>query len=73
MGPIPTYYLPKREESETMDYLSGRNPLQGTARGNGSLVKTWESPFVSARDIGQWVGEQRPLGKTPPGAAPVPK
>ena len=31
----------------------------------------WGSRFVGAGAVGPWVGEQKPLGKTPCGATPV--
>ena len=31
----------------------------------------WRSRFVGARAVGPWVGERKPLGKTPCGATPV--
>ena len=33
----------------------------------------WGSRFVAAREVGPWVGEQKPLGKTPLGGNPSPK
>ena len=33
----------------------------------------WRSRFVGARAAGPWVGEQKPLGKTPLGGNPSPE
>ena len=33
----------------------------------------WGSRFVGARAVGPWVGEQKPLGKTPVGGHPSPE
>ena len=33
----------------------------------------WVSRFVGAREVGLWVGEHKPLGKTPLGGNPCPE
>ena len=68
MGPSPTYHPPEGEECETsvehglplwtepaVEYCSRR--LRPSPK--------WGSRFVGARAVGLWVGEQKPLGKTP--------
>ena len=68
MGPSPTYHPPEGEECKTsvkhwlplwaepaVGYCS-RRPRPSPMRG---------SRFVGARAVGPWVGEQKPLGKTP--------
>ena len=66
----PTPHIIRRKERElrprpNISYLSGQNPMEGRAR-------TWGSPLVGAPDVGPWVGEPKPLGKTPFGGNPSP-
>ena len=49
-----------------MGYISGYCPRRPRPS------PMWGSRFVGAREVGPWVGEQKPLGKTPWGAIPVP-
>ena len=73
MGPTPTAHPPKGEECET----SSKHGLALWAEPNGgycpqrpSPSPTWGSRLVGARDVGLWVGEPKPLGKTPFGNNP---
>ena len=76
MGPSPTYHQPKGQECESsvehglplwakpaVGYCS-REPRPSPMRG---------SRFVGARAVGPWVGEQKPLGKTPLRGSPHPE
>ena len=54
-------------------YLSGQNPLEGTARGDHALPPCGGAAFYGARAVRPWVGEQKPLGKTPLGGNPSPE
>ena len=47
-----------------MGYLSGQNPMEGTARGNRALLPHRGGRFVGARELGPWVGEPKPQGKS---------
>ena len=67
MGPTPTHYLPKGERCET----SVEHGLPLWAEPNGgycsrqpSCSPTWGSRLLGARDVGLWVSEPKPLGKT---------
>ena len=53
-----------------MGYLSGQNPLWGTARGDRALPPYGGAALWGARAVGPWVGEQKLLGKTPLGGNP---
>ena len=76
MEPSPTYHPPEREECEisvehgsplwaepAVGYCS-RRPRPSPMRG---------SRFVGARAVGPWVGEEKPLGKTPLRGSPSPE
>ena len=74
MGPTPTYHPPKEEECETS--VEHGLPLWAEAVVGYCSRRPSPSPmcrsrFVEAREVGPWVGEQNPLGKTPSGATPV--
>ena len=75
MGPSPTYHLPKGEECE-ISVAHGlplwAKPAVGYCSRRPRPSPTWGSRFVGAREVGPWAGERKPLGKTPPGATPVP-
>ena len=69
----PMYHPPKGEECETS--VEHGLPLWAeTAVGYCSRrprpSPIWGSRFVGARALGPWVGEQKPLGKTPLGGNP---
>ena len=68
MGPSPTYHPPEGEECETS--VEHGLPLWaesavGYCSRRPCPFPTWGSRFVGACDVGRWVGEQKPLGKTP--------
>ena len=76
MQPYPTYYPPKGEECDT----SVKHALPHWAepavrycswRPRPSL--TWGSRFAGERVVGTWVGEPKPLGKTPLGGSASPQ
>ena len=76
MGPSPTYHPPEGEECETSvkhGLPLGAEPAVGYCSRRPRPSSMWGSRFVGARAVGPWVGEQRPLGKTPCGATPVPR
>ena len=76
MGPFPMYHPPEGEECETsvehglplwaeraVGYCSRRPPPS----------PMWGICFVGACAVELWVGEERPLGKTPLGGNPRPE
>ena len=76
MQPSRTCHLPEGEECATL--VEHGLPLWAetavgycSRRPRPSLM--WGSRFVGARAVGPWVGEQRPLGKTPLGGNPRPE
>ena len=74
--PPPRIIRPKERNvrlRSNMGYLSGRNPLWGTARGDRAFPPCGGAAFLGARAIGLWVGEQKPLGKTPLRGNPSPQ
>ena len=74
--PPPRIIRPKQRNVRlwsNMGYLSGQNPLQGTARGDRALSLMPGSRFVGAHAVGPRVGEQKPLGKTPRRGNPSPE
>ena len=75
MGPSPTYHPPKGGECET--WVEHGLPLWAEPAVGCRSRQLRPSPvrgsrFVGARAVGPWVGERKPLGKTPCGATPVP-
>ena len=70
------YHRPKGEECET-SVEHGLPLWAGPAVGYCSLrprpSPMWGSRFVGARAVGPWVGEQKPLGKTPLQGNPSPE
>ena len=68
MGPSPTYHPPEGEECATLVEhglpLKGE-PALGYCSRQPRPSPMWGSRFVVARAVGPWVGEQKPLGKTP--------
>ena len=73
MGPTPTYHPPKGGECETsVEYglPLWAAPNGGYCSPRASPSPTWGSRFVGARNVGSWVGEPKPLGKTPLGGNP---
>ena len=76
MGPSPAYHPPEGEECETL--VEHGLPLWAeTAVGYRSRrprpSPMWGSRFVGARAVGPWVGDQKPLGKTPQRGNPSPE
>ena len=76
MGPSPTYHPPEGEECETS--VEHGLPLRAEPAVGYRLRRPrpspmWGSCFVGAHAVGLWVGEQKPLGKTPLGGNPSPK
>ena len=75
MGPSPTYHPPKGGECETLvehGLPLWAGPAVGYCSRRPRPSPVWGSRFVGARAVGPWVGERKPLGKTPCGATPVP-
>ena len=68
MGPSPKYHPPKGEGCETSVEHSlplwAENAVGYCSR-RPRPSPMWGSRFVGAREVGPWVGEQKPLGKTP--------
>ena len=76
MEPFPTCHPPQGEECETS--VEHGLPLWaefavGYCSRRPRPSPMWGSRFVGARAVGPWVGEQKPLGKTPPGGNPSPE
>ena len=73
MRPSPTSHPPEGEECETsVDHWL---PLWAKPAVRYCLRRPrpspmWGSRFVGARAVGAWVGEQKPLGKTPSAGQP---
>ena len=76
MGPLPTHHPPEGEECET-SVEHGSNlwaePAVGCCLRRPRPSPMWGSRFVGARAVGPWVGEQKPLGKTPQRGNPSPE
>ena len=76
MGPSPTYHPPEGEECETSveDGLPlWAEPAVGYCSRQMRPSPMWGSRFVGAREVGPWVGEQKPLGKSPLRGNPSPE
>ena len=76
MGPSPTCHPPEGEECETL--VEDGLPLWAELAVGYCSRRLRPSPvlgsrFVGARAVGPWVGEQKPLGKTPLGGNPSPE
>ena len=68
MGPSPTCHPPGREECKTSvehGLPLWAEPAVGYCSRRPRPSPMWGSRFVGARAVGPWVGEQKPLGKTP--------
>ena len=68
MGPSPTYHPPEGEECETSvehGLPLWEEPALGYCSRRPCPSPVWGSRFVGARAVGPWVGEQKPLGKSP--------
>ena len=67
MGPSPTYHPPEGEECETSvehGLPLWAEPAVGYCSRRPRPPPMWGSRFVGAREVGPWVGEQKPLGKS---------
>ena len=67
MGPSPTYHPPEGEECETSvehGLPLWAEPAVGYCSRRPRPSPMWGSRFVGAREVGPWVGEQKPLGKS---------
>ena len=76
MGPSPTYHPPEGGECETSvehGLPLWAEPAVGYCSRRPRPSPMWGSRFVGARAVGPWVGERKPLGKTPCGATPSPE
>ena len=76
MGPSPKYHPPEGEECETsVDHgLALRaKPAVGYCSRRPRPSHIWGSPLVRAHAVGPWVGEQKPLSKTPLRGSPTPE
>ena len=76
MGPSPTYHPPEAEECETSvehGLPLWAEPAVGYCSRQPRLSPMWGSRFVGARAVAPWVGEQKPLGKTPLRGNPSPE
>ena len=76
MGPSPTYHPPKGEECETSvkhGLPLWAEPAVGYCSRRPRPSPMWGSRFVGARAVGLWVGEQKPLGKSPLRGNPSPE
>ena len=74
MGPSPTYHPPEGGGCETSvehGLPLHAEPAVGYCSRRPRPLPMWGSRFVGARAVGPWVGERKPLGKTPCGATPV--
>ena len=76
MGPSPTYHPPEGEECETS--VEHGLPLWAEPAVGYCWRRPRPSPmlgsrFVGAREVGPWVGEQKPLGKSPLRRNPSPE
>ena len=73
MGPSPTYHPPEGEECETqVEHVLPRTRCRVLLAATAPFPHVG-SRFVEARAVGPWVGEQKPLGKTPPLGSPSPE
>ena len=76
MGPSPTYHPPEGEECETSvehGLPLWAEPAVGYCSRRPRPSPMWGSRFVGAREVGPWVGEQKPLGKSPVRGNPSPE
>ena len=76
MGPSPTYHPPEGEEYE-ISVEHGlplwAEPAVGYCSRRPCPSPMWGSRFVGPREVGPWVGEQKPLNKTPLRGNPSPE
>ena len=75
MAPSPTYHPPEGGGCETLvehGLPLWAEPAVGYWSRRPRPSPMWWSRFGGARAVGPWVGERKPLRKTPCGATPVP-
>ena len=75
MGPSSTYHPSEGEQCETLvehGLPLWAEPAGGYCSRRLSPSPNWESRFVGAREVGPWVGERKPHGKSPWRASSVP-
>ena len=68
MGPPPKCHAPDGQECETSVERGlplWAEPAVGYCSRPPRPSPMWGSPFVGARAVVPWVGERKPLGKTP--------
>ena len=76
MGPSPTYHPPEGEKCETSvehGLPLWAEPAVGYCSRRPRPSPMWGSRFVGARAVGPWVGEQKPLSKSPLRGNPSPE
>ena len=76
MGSSPAYHPPEGEECETSvehGLPLWAEPAVGYCSRRPRPSPKWGSRFVGARAVGPWVGEQKPLGKSPLRGNPSPE
>ena len=76
MGPSSTYHPPEGEECETSvehGLPLWAEPAVGYCSRRPRPSPMWGSRFVGAREVGPWVGEGKPLGKSPLRGNPSPE
>ena len=76
MGPSPTFRPPEGEECETSvehELPLWAEPTVGYCSRRPRPSPMWGSRFVGAPAVGPWVGEQKPLGRTPLQGNPSPE
>ena len=76
MGLSPTYHPPEGEECGTSvehGLPLWAEPAVGNCSRRPRPSPMWGSRFVGARAVGPWVGEQKPLGKSPLRGNPSPE
>ena len=76
MGPSPTCHPPEGEECETSvehGLPLWAEPAVGYCSRRPRPSPMWGSRFAGARAVRPWVGEQKPLRKTPLRGNPSPE
>ena len=76
MGPSPTYHPPEGEECETSvehGLPLWAEPAVGYCSRRPRPSPMCGSRFLGAREVGPWVREQKPLGKSPLRGNPSPE
>ena len=76
MGLSPTYHPPEGNECETSvehELPLWAEPAVGNCSRRPRPSTMWGSCFLGASEVGPWVGEQKPLRKTPLMGNPSPE